>query len=81
MGLRATLTYRDEFGMDVELASTIDDIVMSTVKDAALRMAELKIAHNIGDEVHEKKYRLEYDKLKELLDFVLPVVPRRRSRR
>lgn len=77
MSLRAALIYHDEFDHDVELASTISPEAMEIVKREALILAELKIAHNLGDEVRELKYRLEYDQLKQLLDFVLPDLPSR----
>ena len=80
MSLRAALIWKDEFGGEIELASTIDDRVMNEVKYAALRLAELTIASNIGDEVREMLFRLEYEKLKETVEYVLPEGHVRRRR-
>ena len=77
MSLRAALIWTndyDEPGMEgeIELVSVIDILTMRAVKHAALRLAEMKIAGNIGDDVRELWFRSEYARLKETLDYVLP---------
>ena len=80
MSLRASLIWRSDEDGDVELASAIGPHELMTVKHAALRDAQHKVAANVGDEVRELKFQVEYQKLKELLDYVLPerTIPTRR---
>jgi hypothetical protein len=81
MSLRLSIVWITEHG-DVELASTIDPRVLRAAKAAVLRTAEHKAAANVGyGEVRELRARLEYQRLKELLDYVLPEVNDRGLRR
>jgi hypothetical protein len=81
MSLRVNIVWTTEHG-DVELASTIDPRVLRAAKASVLRTAEHKVAANVGyGEVRELHARLEYTRLKELLDYVLPEVSERRSHR
>jgi len=75
MSLRASLVWRSEEDGDIELANCIDPDVLKAVKDAALRRAQHQVAANVGDEVRELKFQVEYQKLKELLEYVLPERP------
>ena len=75
MSLRASLVWRSEEDGDIELASCIGPNELRAIKDAALRLAQFAVEENVGDEVRELKFKLDYDKLKELLDYVLPELP------
>ena len=82
MALRAALIWTNDYeepGMEgeIELASTIDILTMRAVKHAALRVAEHRIAGNVGDEVRELWFRSEYERLKKVLDHVIPDKVRR----
>lgn len=81
MTLKASLIWTTEQG-DLELASTIDRHLLRAVKAGVLREAEYRAAGNVGyGEVRELEARLEYERLKELLDYVLPEISERSSRR
>ena len=80
MSLRASLVNADgisrgEYGgipRDIEIASVIDPDILRAIKNAALRNALYKVAENEGDEVREVKFKVEYESLSKLLDYVLP---------
>ena len=81
MSLRLSIVWNTEHG-DVELASTIDPRLLRAAKASVLRTAQHKVAANVGyGEVRELRARLDYERLKEVLDYVLPEVSNRRNRR
>jgi hypothetical protein len=72
MSLRVKIIWTTEHG-DAELASTIDPRVLRAAKASVLRTAQHKVAANVGyGEVRELRARLDYERLKEVLDYVLP---------
>ena len=74
MSLRLSIVWNTEHG-DVELASTIDPRLLRAAKASVLRTAQHKVAANVGyGEVRELRARLDYERLKEVLDYVLPEV-------
>lgn len=74
MSLRVSIIWRSEHG-ETELASTIDPRVLRAAKASVLRTAEHKAAANVGyGEIRELQARLEFERLKDLLDYVLPEV-------
>jgi hypothetical protein len=81
MSLRLSIVWATEQG-DLELASTIDPQVLRAAKASVLRTAQHKLAANVGyGEVRELRARLDYERLKEVLDYVLPKVSRQSRHR
>ena len=73
MGVKSSIVWTSEQG-ELELAHSISPKVLRDLKASALRAAQHRVAANVGDEVRELWAKLEYIRLKKLLDYVVPPV-------